>query len=181
MIREDVWQILLSTSLDHQYNDYTVEKMRDAALTALEEENAFKASLDNPGLSKNARLDLVCRREIDSDRYGSNIFLDCLRGHEGASGYTLRAAYRLALDVAQNPEEIKAYLIDMADLICVERAYSTLYGQWHPTTNSSQDGNWDEHRAFRLKLAEIKGLYEDDESEVPEEDDGATLPDEDDD
>lgn len=182
MIREDVWQILLSMPLDCRYNEYTVEKMREAALAALEEENAFKASMANPELSEDARLDLVCRREIDSDRYGRNIFLDCLRGHEGASGYTLRAAYRLALDVAQNPEEIKAYLIDMADLIYVETAYSTLYGQWHPSTNNNQEGFWDEHRAFRLKLTQIKGNYEDDENEVPEEeDDSATLPDEDDD
>lgn len=182
MIREDVWQILLSTPVDVRFNEYTVEKMRESALTALEEDNAFKASLNKPELSADDRLDLVCRRDLAIES-SQNLFLDCIRGHEGASGYTLRAAYRLAQTLAQNPEELRAYLIDMADTVYVQEVYSGLYGQWHPSTNNSQEGFWDEHRAFRLKLAEIKGQYEDDDSdyEAPEEDDGPTLTEEDDD
>jgi hypothetical protein len=44
---------------------------------------------------------------------------------------------------------------------CRDRVYANLHGQWHPTTNSGQDGNWKEHRAFLKALLKIKGRFED--------------------
>ena len=49
----------------------------------------------------------------------------------------------------------------MAETIYVEWVYSSIHGQWHPTTNSGQDAMWDEHRAFMKSLMKIKGKWED--------------------
>ena len=65
-----------------------------------------------------------------------------------------------------SPEELRAYVLDMADTLYVEWAYSRLHGQWHPSTNGGQDGNWDSHRAFYLKLAEIRGQWEEPETDA---------------
>lgn len=160
MVREDVWQILLSTPVEGNDKRYTIETLRASAIEAVEEELAFRAKRESMGPDE--ILARILRRDMERDK--TNSFLYYLGPHEGLSGFTLGAAYRLGVDLVKDPEELKAFVLDLADTVYVQWVYSDLHGQWHPSTNSGQESKWNEHRALLLKLAKIKGRYEDDES-----------------
>jgi hypothetical protein len=168
MVREDVWQILLATPIKGDDKTYKVEDLRASAIEAVEEELAFRARRD--ASTPEELLARALRRDLEMDSGKSNRFLYYLGGHEGLSGYTLKSAFRLGTDLSDNPEDLKTYVLDLADTVYAQWVYSSLHGQWHPTTNSGQEGKWDEHRAFLLKLAEIKGRYEDEDEENDEPD-----------
>ena len=169
MVREDVWQILLKSTIDGWKGDFTFADMKKAALSVLKDEQAWQEeqrvwlARDPKTRTKKERSDwsmkvfehATSRRE-DMD----NLFLSCLHASDGVSGFSLRQAFDLGLELAENPEELKGFITDMAETVFVQVAYSRLHGQWHPTTNSGQDPQWKEHRAFLRALAKIKGHYE---------------------
>lgn len=162
MIREDVWEILRATPIKSWDKIFTNEDLRKMALDAVEDELAFRAkkATTDPQLWA---TELSIRVLDLGDR--SDTFQYYLGGHEGTSGLTFKAAWYLALELFEDVEDLKAYAQDLADMVYVQWGYSAMHGQWHPTTNSGQEGRWDEHRAFLLKLAAIKGRWEDDEDE----------------
>lgn len=167
MIREDVWQYLLSVEIPHWNGElHTIENMRGLALKYVEKELERKAHL--AGLTPKQREDYLMRNSL-LDEEPQRDFSQYLRGHEGTSGFTYRAAYKLAKELAPDAESFKQYVLNLADLVFVEWAYSTLSGQWHPTSNSHQEGFWDLQRAYHAFLSETKGKWEEDEDELEEE------------
>lgn len=170
MVREDVWQHLLGMSLPDWGGgeDQTVQGMRDLALQYVEEQLAKKAL--RASMTQDQLIEHMREAFMDDEPRRGNFSL-YLRGHEGTSGFTYREAYRLAEQLAPDPESFKRYVVELAELIFVEKAYDLLYGQWAPTSNSHQEGFWEQHRAFRRKLATIKGAWEEeDEDEEGDED-----------
>jgi len=174
MIREDVWQILLNTPIRSWSGDFDLKGFRSEALRALDEELADRAELAQLDAQDNAsaalRKALRMEAMLDSEPR-ENIFRDSLRGSEGVSGFSFREAFRFGLDSASTLEEQRQYVLALADTIYVQWVYSILHGQWHPTTNSGQDGNWKEHRAFLTELLKIRGKWEDDEEDETEYED----------
>lgn len=166
MIREDVWQILLNTPLKTWRGEWTFSKMKADALKALDEtlerEEKIKAAKPED------KLHLLLRDYDDYNR--DNLFTSATSPYEGESGFTLRAAFKFALEQNLPKEVLQQYVVDLAETAYVQLVYSHLHGQWHPTTNSGQDGNWKEHRAFLQKLQEIKGKWEEDEDYEDEDD-----------
>lgn len=170
MIREDVWQILLQTPIHHWRGDFTFEKLQADARTALGQLLAHRAKLAAfaalPTEEKNAKYeehfsdDFTFRYTVREG--GENLFWGALRPGEGNYGWNLSKSLDFALDLNPTEAELENFLQDMAETIYVEWNYSLLHGQWHPTTNSGQDGNWKAHRAFLRKLVKIKGKYEND-------------------
>lgn len=167
MIREDVWEILRTMTVTSWIKDYTSEQVREDALKALAEERAMKARLAE--MSPEDRFMHALMSERYDDR---NLFKSLMWPHEGMSGYTLKEVYQLALSMERPEEELQGFLQDLADTLYVQASYASLYGQWHPSTNGSQDGNWEAHREFRRRLLEIKGVWEeelDEENELESE------------
>lgn len=156
MIREDVWNILLNTPIDNWLVKMDKNYFRISALKFLKEE--LTNQINNDTLETYYTL-----------RDDKNIFEDSLGGSEGVSGFTFREAFRLCLKSGKSFEEMSSYVINLADTIYVQLVYSILHGQWHPTTNSSQDGNWKEHRDFLTKLLNIKGVWEDEDEDEDDE------------
>jgi hypothetical protein len=192
MIREDVWQILLNTPYKSWRGVVTADHMRNAGLQALEHELTYRAKLtaeidrmaQHPGAQSVAAEIEDLKETLSYSHDGrDNPFLASLPGHEGHFGFSLKDAYRLAIEQATTPHsdeaariqaglDLKAFVIELADTVYMQRNFAALHGQWHPSTNGDQEGRWAEHRAFLLKLAQIKGRYEEDEEEDEDEDDG---------
>lgn len=179
MIREDVWQILLNTPIESWTGSsiITFESFLSDAMKALEEDWAHtqrhrgirKAVVNDADAAREPLLEELDRS--DAFDYGTkNLFTGSLSGHEGVSGLGFREAYNIGLDRAESKEEAVGFVTNLAETIYVQWGYSVLHGQWHPTTNSDQEGRWKEHRAFLLKLAEIKGRYEDEDFNEDSED-----------
>lgn len=169
MIREDVWQILLRIKPETWgQGTYTIDRLREQGRKYIEEELAFEEKLNSKAVSTQFMRHL-------SDPPRDDVFRSSVQGMgvEGQAGYRLRDAMRLALEMRKDfsREELDAFVNDMAETIFAEWAYSTLHGQWHPTTNSGQDGNWEGHRAFLISLLGIKGRWEDEENEDEDEED----------
>jgi hypothetical protein len=166
MIREDVWQILLGMKLPSWgEKSYTFRTVREAARMAVVEQRAFQEKLKGAeGTDEIAAAKMAIQWEL-REHYGKdgNVFLDSLRGSEGVSGFYFKQAFQLGWELAKSDSELEAFVDDLAEMVFVQWAYASLHGQWHPTTNSGQDGNWGAHREFLLKLAEIKGKWEEDE------------------
>lgn len=163
MIREDVWQILLNMTLKNWDGECTYEIVRDQARKALANDRERKKNLEtvtDPEVKALQALRFSLRVEDDK-----NIFIHGLLPQMGASGFYFRQAYELGQELATSDAELEAFVDDLAEMMFVQLAYSHIHGQWHPMTNSSQDGNWEAHRAFLSKLAEIKGKWEVDEDE----------------
>jgi hypothetical protein len=175
MVREDVWQILLGMKLKSWgEKSYTVEAMKEWARKTLAEDREFKRQNDaeiDDIVKVKAQLNRIMLREDLPD----NLFRGSLRGSEGVSGFYFRQAYDLGVELAKSDAELDAFVEDLAEMVFAQWAYSSLHGQWHPTTNSGQDGNWGAHREFLLNLAEIKGKWEDDEEMGDDEDDEADV------
>jgi hypothetical protein len=152
MVREDVWKILLRTRFRSWSDEvFDFKRMKSDAMKWLERTRA-KEKVD-PRL---AALDL-------DDFARDNLFSQAIHGGEGVSGFSPREAFRLGIKLAKDEEELETYMTDLAEMLYVQMVYGgLLHGQWHPTTNSGQDPNWDEHRAFLKKLSAIRGIYEDD-------------------
>lgn len=175
MVREDVWQILMRTPIDTWGDKQdTFHTLLGYAVVALGEEREYRetrARLSNAiamhALTpeareklENERSDLVVDHRFKVRDNHENLFWGALRGGEGVSGFGLRAAFDLACEMDPTKEELEEFLRDLVELIHVERAYSAIHGQWHPTTNSGQVGNWEGLRAFFKKISRIKSRYE---------------------
>jgi len=170
MIREDVWQILLNTKIaDHwQLGEVSIGLFRTAAEKLYKEEAAFTKKLAKTPEKDRGRL--IIDRYAGSDEQ-NNILQEFLRPGEGISGFALKAAFQLAKKLHQTPAELKAFLNDLAETLYVQWMYSHLHGQWHPTTNSGQEGNWKDHRDFLRKLdALAQAKYEENEEEENDDD-----------
>jgi hypothetical protein len=157
----------VNTPIDSWSGSYNIEVLRSEALRALEEDIAHNARM-KAAIANNDPVTILhtLRHEVMLDgKPRENIFRDSLRGSEGVSGYSFREAFRKAIREGKNPEDLQAFVIDLAETVYVQWVYSVLHGQWHPTTNSGQEGNWKEHRAFLTKLLSIKGQWEDEELE----------------
>ena len=165
MIREDVWQILLSQTHDHwRWGEVTFQTMLADARLALADELEWRARKD--GFNREtateeeraAFLRDLTRREL---RYDSkNQFDAATQKMERVSGFSLRESLGLAIEMSSDPAELDAFLVDLTETAFVQWSYDALHGQWHPTTNGSQDGNWKVHRSFLRALADIRGIYE---------------------
>ncbi len=165
MIREDVWQILLNTSIESWDGTLSFDKMKEDAIKALNEALAKKEEIERLKKDKSEDNSSLLIRLLlhDMDNYDrDNLFTSLLYPREGESGFTLKRAFKFACEQENlSKEELIKHVLDIAEMAYVQCVYSHLHGQWHPTTNSGQDGNWKEHRAFLQKLIEIKGRWED--------------------
>lgn len=167
MVREDVWQILREMEIQSYRGTHTFERLQEIANQAVDKELARRTALKGVPSGQEAQsLIRDFRSDYSTDPASFSYYL---QGHEGTSGFTFKEAYRLALEFLTDPVELRAYMQDLAELVHVQWAYAFLHGQWHPTTNSGQEANWDEHRAFLLKLAALKGQWEDEEDDLDEE------------
>jgi hypothetical protein len=176
MIREDVWQIMLGMVIDGWRGKFAFEDMKAAALLALKDIREaqvkaaeLRASGDSEKLFEAAMLLLDV---MDDTRARRNPFLSALRDCEGVSGQSLGGAFRDALNSTKTDEELEAFTLSLAETAFVESVYAHLHGQWHPTTNGSQDGNWKAHRAFLRQLALIQGKYDGDDDDDYDGDNG---------
>lgn len=168
MIREDVWQILLTLPFETWRGTYSFSKMKEDALKALDE--AFEREEKIKTADKVDKMLLFMERDHD-DYSRDNLFTSATAPYEGESGFTLRKAFKFGMEQSIPKEELQKYVVDLAETAYVQLVYSHLHGQWHPTTNSGQEGNWKDHRIFLQKLQEIKGSWEEDEDESEDEDD----------
>jgi hypothetical protein len=135
-----------------------------------------QAVIDDPRGLVDASLFLL--NEPDQD----NLFSGAIHRYEGVSGFSLREAFRLGLQIADNAEELQQYVLDLAEMAYVQGVYGgTLHGQWHPTTNSGQDPEWEAHRSFLVELLKICDAQRDYEDEDDSEEDDFEDEDEDDD
>lgn len=158
MVREDVWKILLRTTFRSWDGLFGIKRMREDALAWLKVTQERTASM-NTSFGKDLAKALLLAEDFERN----NIFSQAIYGGEGVSGYSLRDAFRLGIELAENAEELEQYVLDLAEMAYVQMVYGgSLHGQWHPTTNSGQDPHWKEHRAFLKKLSAIRGAYEDD-------------------
>lgn len=162
MIREDVWQFLLSTKLKSWSGEITITKMLEDAKSTIKQKKELKV-LQESGDMKYYHL------AMESEDDHKNAFSSMIRGGEGVSGFSLKQSFELAMEIARNEKELDVFIQDLVETAFVQCAYSWIHGQWHPTTNSGQDGNWKMHREFMMKLLTVKGKYEDEESEDEEE------------
>ena len=163
MIREDVWQILLNTTIESWSGTWSFETMKEHAHKALADELAFRKQQETE-TDPTAQASKDLRRMFSlRDNDHKNIFLGAMLPFEGISGFYFREAYELGIELAKSEDELLTFMDDLAEMIFVQMAYSDIHGQWHPTTNSSQEGNWKGHREFLLKLAGIKGKWEDEQ------------------
>lgn len=162
MIREDVWQFLLNTELDSWNGKYTIAKVLEDSKSTIKQKRELKA-LQESGDMKYYHL------AMESEDDHKNAFSSMIRGGEGVSGFSLKQSFELAMEIARNKKELDVFIQDLVETAFVQCAYSWIHGQWHPTTNSGQDGNWKMHREFMMKLLTVKGKYEDEESEDEEE------------
>jgi hypothetical protein len=174
MVREDVWQIMLKTPIEswRHSEPLTIAAMQKAANEFLDwekawkaEEAAFQARLaEKPTtITMEEReawmMKLMGRMSRRDER--DNIFQSAIRDSEGMSGFSLAEAFNFGIELGGTPEELEGFITDLAETAYVQWVYTHLHGQWHPTTNSGQDGNWKEHRAFLKALLKIKGRFED--------------------
>lgn len=107
-------------------------------------------------------------RDIQDNRFTAG-----LAPLEGVSGFGLKQSLDLAFELILGEEgkdpgmkskELVGFVLDdMAETVYVQWVYAALHGQWQPTTDSGQEGNWKEKRAFLKSLIKIKGKYEDEE------------------
>ncbi len=120
---------------------------------------------------------LFLLNEPDQD----NLFSGAIHHYEGGSGFSLQGAFRLGLQIANNEEELQQYVLDLAEMAYIQGVYGgTLHGQWHPTTNSGQDPEWEAHRSFLVELLKICDAQRDYEDEDDSEEDDFEDEDEDD-
>ncbi len=169
MIREDVWQIMLKTTLGRWDGKITfadvlkdANKAVDDELSWKAEEEAFQKRTDTTPDEVSAFMRKAFRRSSDL-RHGDderNRFRDGLRAQEGVSGFCLQQAFDLGLKLSESKAELDGFITDIAETVYVQWIYSWLHGQWHPTTNSGQEGGWKEHRTFMRALLKIKGKWE---------------------
>lgn len=164
MIREDVWKILLGMKLHgYRVGDIGIEYFRDSVLSLHKEEVEFQKKLETvKDPYERIRME-TDRKFCFDDMKNANIIRVLLNTSEGVSGFSVKKSYELAKELVGSPEEMEAFLMDMAETLFAESVYSSIGGQWHPTTNAGQDGDWKAHREFLTKLLTIRGRYEESE------------------
>lgn len=160
MIREDVWQLLLRPTKSWHHGKVTIERLKEDAKTYFVKKKELEKAEDEAKSGEWGKV-MKMRDELEASLFGS-----FLRHPEPVSGFSLKKSLDLALELAKTDEERDEFINDLCETFLVESNYSILHGQWHPTTNGSQDRNWDEVRAFHLQLSKIKGNWEDEEGEA---------------
>ncbi len=168
MIREDVWQLLLSLP---GWLDKTVEDMRADALRALEEDRASSArgSDDDKEIE---RLSRKLRAALgDRDEETPNFFREVVRdGRIGTVGFGLQDAFEAAQDPGLDPEKARRFVQDIAETAFAQFAYGSLHGQWQPRSGGGQEANWEGFQGFLSKLADIARSKVDEEIYGDEDD-----------
>ncbi len=154
MIREDVWQLLLSLP---GWAGKTVEDMRAAAVSAYEEDVGGLLEKEDDIDEEVERLTRMARRALGDRGEGPlNFFREAIReGRIGTAGFGLQDAFDAAKDSQLDPEKAKKFVSDIAETAFAQFAYGSLHGQWQPRTNGSQDPNWEGHHGFLLRLASL--------------------------
>lgn len=179
MIREDIWQILLKTPIRGWKKTTTFEDMLADAREVLKGELAWMAedaaflARDRATISeteRDAHWRKAFRRDMDREDERDNLLRDALRAGEGVSGFSLKESLKFALGLDPSPEDLDAFIIDLAETAWVQWVYAGLHGQWHLSTNNGQDPQWKEHREFLTALLGIKGRWEE---ELDAEEEGA--------
>jgi hypothetical protein len=161
MIREDVWQLLLSLP---GWADKTVEDMRADALRALEEDRASSAG----GSDDDKEIERLSRRLRaalgDRDEGPPNFFREVVRdGRTGTVGFGLQDAFEAAQDPRLDPEKAKRFVQDIAETAFAQFAYGSLHGQWQPRSGGGQEANWGGFHDYLRKLADIASSKVDEE------------------
>lgn len=156
MIREDVWQILAKTKLTPFLGSpSSLKDLIKSGRALLKSEIKARKNPDERG-----NLIYMLRHYLSNDD-PRNFFAGCLHGGEGISGFYFREALDLAFEEAKSEKELEAFFDALAETMFVQLVYGgELHGQWHPSTNDSQDGCWKEHRKFLKKLLKIRGNWE---------------------
>jgi hypothetical protein len=175
MIREDVWQILLQSPFSG-YRDFTFADMQSSAKEVLDEELTWKAEEEAfrardprtiPDAERHAMETKLFRRTMDRHERDT-VFRSSVRAYEGVSGFALREAFDLGLELSASREDLDRFITqDMAETAYVQLVYSRLHGQWHPSTNSGQDPAWKAHRTFLQALMKIAEDQENESEEPP--------------
>lgn len=158
MIREDVWQILLRVPLDTYWfkGKVTADVVFEQAQAYLGVEadlDAKLAAMNDPVKAFRLKME---RRHVR----GNNLFSAMLQTCEGVSGWTFQQSLDLAQTLAKDRAELDVFVRDLCETLCVEWAFSKLHGQWHPSTNDSQDPNWRSVRNFHRRLGKIRGRWQ---------------------
>lgn len=159
MIREDVWQILLGMTAESYDGNFTIKEFKAAAKEAMEKELEFFPA--KPGDDQ-----LYMTRILSRDR--SNLFLTAIKSFD-ISGFSLEESFKFVFQYREDLEELESYVMELAELAYVQMIYSSIHGQWHPSSNNGQEGKWKRHREFLTKLLDIKGKWEDELEEDQEE------------
>ncbi len=178
MIREDVWQVLLSLP---GWSDKTVEDMKKDAISALEEaileKNADDQETDDPK-ELLEKMSQKMRRMLDRETTReTNFFREVVRdGRIGTLGFGLQDAFESAVE-ADDLDKAKEFVREIAETAFAQFAFDSLGGQWQPRSNGGQDPNWAGHCGYLLKLAELakrraesdqESIFADDEPEDDE-------------
>jgi hypothetical protein len=149
LIREDVWQLLLSLP---GWADRSVGEMKEDAVRAFEEDLREAAGGENEERAlRKLRMFLDC----DGDR-GNNFFRDVIRDSiTGTVGFGLHDAFEASKDPGLDPEKARQFVQEIAETAFAQFAYSSLHGQWQPRSGGGQDPNWGGFHGYLLKLVEI--------------------------
>lgn len=173
MIREDVWQILLSLP---GWSDRTVEDMRRDAISALEEAILEQEEdEEEPADQKEAlgKLNEKLKRMLDREnKRETNFFREVVRdGRIGTIGFGLQDAFDSAVE-APDLDKAKAFVQEIAETAFAQFAFDSLGGQWQPRSNGGQDPNWEGHHGYLLRLADLAKdrAKSDRESDLPDDD-----------
>lgn len=157
MVREDVWQLLLRvklTSWSHK-GVITVETFKEAAKEYLAKRKALEEERVKKGMPESLRYLLNDR--VDHE----NLFGGGFHKPEGETGWGLLESFELAQKLAIDENELESFVSDLCETMMAQWAYSHLHGQWHPSTNGSQEPNWPSVRNFHRRLGKIRGKWED--------------------
>lgn len=144
MVREDVWQYLVTTSFETWEGRVSCDRMKADALAWLRHTQEVFGSKDSTRL-------MFFNSEMDH----KNMFSAATYRGEGISGFSLREAFRLGIKLAPSPEALEAYMLDLAEIAYVQWAYSHLGGQWQPTSNTEQSPEWKDYQNFHQQLVKI--------------------------
>lgn len=183
-VREDVWQALISMSLDRGfgYDQKTGKLTRHPKATidtyvayAREVYAAYTAHMKaraeaeaeaarNPDRATARRWMGDFFANFGGDAIGDNpvMWLLCKQGEGGCSGVSLQDHFELFC--ARNPpvEEVDAFLRVVAEMAMVRSVLCTVGQLWLPSRPFGQDTAEEEHAELRLRLAEIAVAQRDD-------------------
>ena len=171
MIREDVWQAMLSLplsdgsfSLGNREEPHTPDDYKKAVHAFYEEELAWHHHLDS--------LTVLDRsREVISWNFGEyqrDEFLWAIRsGYTSMNGLKLKMHWDLLLEKKLPKEEVSEVLDDLGEFLYVMTSLLYTRHLWQPSTGAgSQTLEWDKHAMLLTACAKIASKeYEEDQIE----------------